>query len=311
MSENIPIFLSSGNDFCPFVATAIASICDTTSSFVDFYVIGTGITDENKSKIENLRKKFQNFSVEFIEIDEDEVYKDLEYYNSVTYINSPPVATYNRFLIPQLKPELKKVLYLDSDIVVLGDIKQLFDIDLEGYALGAVPTVWPNLLIKKELSISDEHKYFGAGVMLIDNQKWGQMNITKLAFETEKKYRDKLLMADQDVANIMFDNNYKILPHRFNYDMHTAFNFNNDDVVIRHFSGVKPWKLMEGTKTNLMPNIEDYWRYARMTDFYGIIKSMSPSAAENAHQLRQLQVLKMECTRGISRSVKFKKETHV
>ena len=35
----IPIFLSSDNNYAPFVATTIASVCDNTKSFCDFYIL--------------------------------------------------------------------------------------------------------------------------------------------------------------------------------------------------------------------------------------------------------------------------------
>jgi len=47
----IPIFLSSDNNYAPFVATTIASICDNTKSFCDFYILDGGIEEENKEKI--------------------------------------------------------------------------------------------------------------------------------------------------------------------------------------------------------------------------------------------------------------------
>ena len=47
----IPIFLSSDNNYAPFVATTIASICDNTKSFCDFYILDGGIEEEKKEKI--------------------------------------------------------------------------------------------------------------------------------------------------------------------------------------------------------------------------------------------------------------------
>ena len=53
----IPIFLSSDNNYAPFVATTIASICDNTKSFCDFYILDGGIEEENKEKIIQCMKK--------------------------------------------------------------------------------------------------------------------------------------------------------------------------------------------------------------------------------------------------------------
>ena len=66
--SNIHIFLSSDNNYAPFVATTIASICDNTKSFCDFYILDSGIEEEeeeeeNKEKICQLKTKFNNFSI--------------------------------------------------------------------------------------------------------------------------------------------------------------------------------------------------------------------------------------------------------
>ena len=94
--NSIPIFLSSDNNYAPFVATTIASICDNTKSFCDFYILDSSITKENQEKICCLKNNFSNFSIEFIQINNDLYFKDLEYNNNSRYVS---LATYNRFLI--------------------------------------------------------------------------------------------------------------------------------------------------------------------------------------------------------------------
>lgn len=131
----IPIFLSSDNNYAPYIAIAIASICDNTKSFCNFYILDGGISKENKSYINSLKKIFKNFSIEYLTINLEKEFNSIEYKNAGNYIS---LSTYNRFLIPKLKPQLKKVLYMDVDIIVLGDIQELYNEDLEGYALGAV-----------------------------------------------------------------------------------------------------------------------------------------------------------------------------
>ena len=75
--NTIPIFLSSDNNYAPYVATTIASICDNTKSFCDFYILDGGISKENQEKIYVLKEKFNNFSIEFINIDVDKEFKSI------------------------------------------------------------------------------------------------------------------------------------------------------------------------------------------------------------------------------------------
>ena len=289
MSE-IKIFLPSDNNYAPFVATTIAGICVNTSSDVDFYVLDGGITEENKEKIKELNAQFKNFSVEFLRVDVDKYFKDFVCPAQFTK------STYNRFLLPRLKPEIGKILYLDSDIVVNGDIKELFDIDLGRYLMAAVPencSADPVILeCYNRLGLSKGHKYFNAGVMLLDNKKWIENGIDKKLFETELQYRDRILWADQDVLNVVFDNNYKPLDEKYNWMTHK--NSSNPDALIRHYNTyIKPWNLNPELKTSIISNIEDFWFYLKYTPFYETVLDKVKDINEQKSFLMKLRMEKM------------------
>ena len=287
---NIPIFLASDDNYAPFVATTIASICDNTESFIDFYVLSDGITSENQNIIRSMQKDFPNFSVEFLQIDAQNLFKDFTTAKSIT------LSTYNRFLIPQLKPNLGKVLYSDVDVIVLGDIAEMYNENLNGHILGAIWEEYAekndNIKRRNALGLSQEHKYFSAGNLLIDCEKWRAENITEKLFEIEKNYRDQLLYADQDVMNICFDNNYQPLPKRYCYIFQDFFFYKeHNDILIRHYNGpIKPWRISPDIKTSLIPNIDDFWFYARKTPYYEKIYQKTQNKTEQDMLLRQLRI---------------------
>lgn len=271
--SSIPIFLSSDDNYAPFVATTIASICDNTKSFCEFYILDGGITEENKEKICELKKQFGNFSIEFIKIDFEKYFKDFKETERISK------SMYSRFLIPYLKPEIEKAIYSDVDVIVLDDIKKMYDIDLEGYILGGVEEI--HLMDKERndrinrLNLSTDCNYFASGNLLIDCKKWKDENITKKLLETAVIYKDKLLLPDMDVLNIVFDKKAKMLPQEYcwmnrKYDY---FKKTENKIIIRHFEGeLKPWQIH--------PNLEEdeiiyrtkdkdlFWKYAKMTVFY-------------------------------------------
>ena len=289
---NIPIFLASDNNYAPFVATTIASICDNTKSFCDFYILDGGISKENQEKICVLKKHFSNFSIEFVKID-DSMLSSITYKNMAQYVT---LSTYNRFLIPQLKPDIDRALYSDVDVIVLGDIAEMYNEDLNGHILGAIWEEYAeknnNIKRRNALGLSQEHKYFSAGNLLIDCKKWREKNITEKLFDIEKNYRDKLLYADQDVMNICFDNNYQPLPKRYCYIFQDFFFYKeHNDILIRHYNGpIKPWRISPDIKTSLIPNIDDFWFYARKTPYYEKIYQKTQNKTEQDMLLRQLRI---------------------
>ena len=287
---NIPVFLSADNNYAPFVATTMASILDNTNSYIDFYILDSGITEENQEKIKELKNKFDNFSVEFLRINTEKEFSNIEHSNSGnnSYIT---IATYNRLLIPKLKPDLKKIIYLDCDVVALSDIKELYDIDLEGCGLGACWNIsYKNKALdeKKNLEMSDDMKYFNAGVLLIDIQKWIDDDVVSKLYEIEQKYRGKFLNVDQSILNKYFDGNYKIIDIKFNgIDSDCILN-SPKNIVIRHYaSSDKPWHFLPDILGDIYPNLNDFWHYAEMTAFTDDIKKcVKPLQEHNKMRLK-------------------------
>ena len=271
----IPIFLSSDNIYAPYLAACMASILDNTKAFCNFYILDGGIDNKNKEKIKNLKKIFNNFELEFIEINVEK-FSDFPLTEGITH------STYSRFLIPNLKPELKKVIYIDCDTIALGDIEELYKEDLENYALGAVFNEKRrsfNLDTKEPMELSNNYKYFNAGVLVIDIEKWIKDNIIEKLFEIERKYRKKIPHGDESILNKYFDNNYKTLDIKYNYlEWDYSFNDKIEKIYIRHFiTKIKPWMLNENNKISAYHNLSEFWHYAKMTDFYSdMIKNLKP-----------------------------------
>ncbi len=263
---DIPIFLASDDNYAPYLAAAIASILDNTKSNCNFYILDNSIGNINKEKILDLKNEFKNFSIEFIKVDYKKEFSSIKYKNHAEHIT---IATYNRFLIPKLKPDFKKVLYLDADVIAFGDIKSLYEIDLEGYSLAAVEESFLPPAVKNEikdrLKLNPEHKYFNAGVLLFDVQKWLKDDILSSVLKLENSCRDSLKYADQDILNIIFNNNLKLISE--NYNFMSQFEKDNKKIILRHFNtNIKPWDL-NPKKRHALKNVKIFWKYAKKTKF--------------------------------------------
>ena len=260
MQNNIPIFVASDNNYASFVATTIASICDNTGSFCQFYILDGGISEENKSLISSLKQQYNNFDITFVKIEEEKYFKN---FVASSYVS---MATYYRFIIPELFPGISKVLYLDVDIIVNGDINELYNIDLENYIIAAVADEGNSdyiKMLKNNMDINFNSTYFNAGILLINFDKWRGENITSQLFEIEKKYHDKLLCNDQDILNNYFENNYKLLDPKYNSMIY------REDMLIRHYYGaVKPWMFIPDICIKKYDEFKLFWDIARKTPFY-------------------------------------------
>lgn len=267
---NIPIFLASDENYAKYMAVTMTSIFTNTEEFIEFYILDGGITDETKKKFEELKSIKQNFSMEFIKVEMS------------LFENFPTVAhfsanMYSRFLIPDLKPEINKAIYMDVDVIVNGDIKELFNIDLENYPIAATPYLheleanpenWCDS-IKKRIGLNLRSKYFNSGLLLMDCDYFRKNNLQKFLFETTKEKAKDLLCPDQDILNITFENNYKILPANYNLiiDMtdKNIFDKYKDGFYVLHYTGGKgyrPWLNSECLGS------QEFWKNAQNTPFY-------------------------------------------
>lgn len=289
MADNIPVFLASDDKYAPFVAITIVSAMENTKSAVDFYILDSGLTEHSKRKIMASAKSYPNCSIEFIRIDGNSFEQLPE---SDVYISK---VTYSRLLIAELKPELKKIIYSDIDVIFLGDIKELFEESLDGEIIGVVQDatflISDNLYnFQNRLSLPKSHKYFYAGLLLIDIEKWNQENLTQKLMQFGAENRERFTLGDQDLLNMYFGSNYKSLSVKYEatnaYFIH-ADQFDdmikNDlkNIVIRHFEGPeKPWN--SNTVFGMeMSHIDEFWRYAGKTDFqFGFWKHFLLLAAQ-------------------------------
>ena len=120
-NKEIPIFFAVDDGYCPFLAVAIQSLIDNRSEEYKYLikVLHTNISDENKKRITKYERT--NVDIEFVNLTyyiekvKNKLYTR-DYYSKTTYF---------RLFLPNLYPQYDKVLYLDSDIVILDDIAEL------------------------------------------------------------------------------------------------------------------------------------------------------------------------------------------
>lgn len=263
----IPIFISADDNYSPLVATTIISTCSNTKKLCKFYVLDGGIKKDNIKKIESLKQQFLNLDIEFVKVDVEKFFKDVSVKNNLS------LSAFNRLLIPNLVKDLKKIIYLDVDVIVLSDITNLYKVDLENNIIGAVPDngAVPEYYnkIKSILELGNDSIYFNSGVMLIDCERWRNKVELKDLLEIEKKYRETRLYNDQDVLNKYFDKKYKILDKKFN-----VMYEDNDAIEIRHLSDrIKPWNFSKNSYNKIYKNLDDFWKYAEISPFDSYFQS--------------------------------------
>lgn len=163
--------------------------------------------------------------------------------------NSPfSLAIFYRLFFPSIIPSsIRKILYLDSDIIVNRDIWELFNVSLDGYPVGAITdSMMP---LRDDLGLRSREDYFNSGVLLIDIDVWKDQRISEMAIQYILENNEKMIFVDQDALNKVLDNNwlhlegrYNLMPLRLAPMESNSENIFLDNQVILHFAGQpKPW----------------------------------------------------------------------
>ena len=189
------------------------------------------------------------------------------------------VATYYRmFIANYLSPEIKSIMYLDADTVInknlLKDINQISNNILKDDILFAASSEEEFEEPTKRLNMNS-NKYFNAGVMIINFQKWIKDDVGSNLLSIMNEKYDDILWWDQDILNSYADGNYleisKEINHRTNF--HTFEK--KQDIKVYHFLGdLKPWNPIT-IGSDYSEIYQQYYRLATNKKYHIEIKSKS------------------------------------
>lgn len=128
---------------------------------------------------------------------------------------------YLRFLAPEILPkDVRRVVYLDCDLIVLDDIAKIFVADLGGKAVGAVADcAWTDVASQErlcELGLGPEHVYVNSGVLVMDLDRWRREGLTDRLLRFATVRGPRLLRHDQDALNAVLKDEIRLLDRRWN-----------------------------------------------------------------------------------------------
>jgi lipopolysaccharide biosynthesis glycosyltransferase len=243
-SQAIHIGIAFDQNYLPlFYAMAESLFTHNQQNELVLHVIVTGVSDASRAAIGSYVAK-NNASIHFYEVDESQLKK-------YVLTASRTSAVYYRLMFPLLVPaEVTRLLYLDTDTLVLNDLREQYNLDIGKFPVAAVYDIYVQ---KQELlGITEEGEYFNSGVMLINIPVWKEQRISEQCFEYLIRYPERILYVDQCALNAVLRGKWMAMDYRMNClytyipsDMNSpqrrAFIV---DIVILHYTMHGPWKYL-------------------------------------------------------------------
>ncbi len=221
------------DNYARCLGASIASFCtNNKGTRLCFHVLTAGL---KRKTLDNLRQLAQSMhTCIIISCIDTSFLKDLPHFVHL------PLATYLRFLFPLLMAEQERLLYLDADIICLNSADELFNLDLKGNVIAAVPDLpWMDKKRRQILGLQ-KGPYFNAGMLLIDTAKWNERQLLDEVISLLEKDPQKYRYLDQDALNVLLEGKICYLDTIYNcIDLSSV---NKGEIVFLHFAAhPKPW----------------------------------------------------------------------
>ena len=248
-----PIVLACDQNYAMPLATTLRSLVDSNQRHwpLDITILSDGFTDALKQRVLDSLPT-GSVGVRWYPVD------------TARYANYPLMPhhsrmTYARFQLEHVfGPEVRRVVYLDTDILVLGDLEELSKTPLGGAVLAAVPDDFVDTSIRAGIAanlvgVPQVARYFNAGILVIDLDRWRRHEVARRSIEYMARFPNSPY-SDQDGLNSACDRTWAAIDKRWNFQQHLRVRIDDladhERPAIVHFiTGKKPW-LPKSTSLN-------------------------------------------------------------
>lgn len=287
--DAVALALAASNEYAPYLAVTLQSVLDNSSpkTNYDIVVLSGGISRQNQTLLQNIKKGHSNVSLRFVE-----VMPFLEQYNLYSRDWYHPII-YARLMLPELMKEYQKVLYIDSDIISNVDIAELYGCDLHNYLIGAIRDVGQTAVYKSDesyirsyiddyLGLQNPFDYINSGVVLFNIPLFrGEFSIEFLFDYATSRHWE---WQDQDIFMTLFSGRIYVMEQKWNYlcrwyhedkymvEITAPKEFYNEFMDAREAPNIAHFIVNSFRQENPQADWNEiFWDYAKRTPYYELI----------------------------------------
>lgn len=213
MERELVILYGCDDNYAPYAGISMASLFESNrnAQAITIYVAGMGISAENMDRMRELARLYQR---KIVFLDTEKAFEEIKRYQCKGWNGS--LATWLRFFVlEQIPQKYSRLLYLDSDTIVQGDLQPLFKLDMGNKAMGAI---CDSICIqsREQLGLDISEPYFNAGVLLVNLSFWRKKDLLRRMMAHLQKNVDQYGANDQDLLNDFFKGQILRLPIEYN-----------------------------------------------------------------------------------------------
>lgn len=298
--KTVPILMCFDDRLGGPAAVVLSSVFENANqntSYDVFIQIPKDFNPDVKMRIGLLEGVYGNCKINFIDM--GSLFQD----NPKGWV---PHTAYFYTVASRFLPEIKKLVFLDGDVMVRHDLWQLFNVNIDDYYFAAVRDPIERLSYAtkylSKLAIPDFKQYVNSGVLVLNLEKIRSDGVEDKFMIWMKESFERGLFSDQDLINHVCYGKILLLPFKFNVmvNLINIFETYNQsqyakncstpkdweearDPVVVHFAGSpKPWRNSKKTIFH-----EEFWNYAHKTAFYEKLKKEENERKENGKDKKE------------------------
>lgn len=259
------IVYSSSDLYSELMGISILSLLENNQDVeeINIYIIDKGIGEENRKRLDQIISSYHRNVFYLKDLDVEKI-ADLK-----ISVGRWHISTFSRlFILHVLPSEIKKIIYIDCDMIIRHSLKNVWEMDMDGAWVMSADDC-RGAKYRQNIGIAEDSIYTNNGFMVIDLEAWELNNVESMFIEFIKKYNGDITYVDQGVLNGVFQplKKVKLLPISYNaqtacFDLgyeglsacrnpvwpYSKEEFEEDlkDPIIVHFttcfySGTRPW----------------------------------------------------------------------
>lgn len=239
MERPISVSFSVSDNYSQHLAVVLASVLvnNRSSRFV-FHVLHRNISLANQARICELEKMYGNCEIKFHLIDSSR----FDNFAIPPELEHVTQEMYYRYVLPDVLADEDRTIYSDVDVLCVGDLRPLWELDLKGNILAAVSEGEAGEFKKQLMGLEGNAPYFYSGLLVMDLKAMREGGYSEKLMSNTVKFAEKISWPDQDIINYTFRD--RILQLGPEWDgINVRYRPFRKGVVIWHFPGftLKPW----------------------------------------------------------------------
>lgn len=282
MQSQIPVFFTIDNAYAPFLAVALRSAIENSSpdNHYKAIILHQDVSPENRRRIEGLAK--DHFEIEFVPMQSglESITDRMSNRLRCDYFT---LTIYFRLFIPAMFPEYDKAIYIDSDVVVPGDLAELYSIDLGDHYIAACPDfsikdVPPLVQYTVDAVGMEAGKYINSGVLLMNLKQLREKEMDRHFLQLLNTWHFDCIAPDQDYLNAMCRDKILYLDECWDAMPNPQQPPLENPKLIHYNLFSKPW-CYDG-----IPYGDYFWKYAEQSGFSPEIKTYKENYSNEQKQ---------------------------